>query len=243
MRIQIVSDLHLEFGPIALDVRDTDVLIAAGDVGLGSEGLEWLQRLPCPVIYVAGNHEYWGHDAPALSAALASLAEESNVRFLENNSVVVGDVRFLGCTLWTDYNSRDSAVMSEMLAMMNDFRHIRFGGRMGRPEDFAAQHDESRRWLSEELGSPFDGKTVVVTHHAPLAQSWYKGGEADIARFAYCNELSRLMAGHDIDLWVHGHVHEVQDYVSHGVRVVCNPRGYHDYCEVDEFDQTKVIAL
>ena len=228
---------------MALDVRNTDVLVAAGDVGLGSEGLEWLQSLPCPVIYVAGNHEYWGHDVPVLNEALASLAQEGNVEFLENRSVVIGGVRFLGCTLWTDYNSRDAAVMSEMVAMMNDFRNIRFGLRMVRPEDFAEQYEESRRWLSEEMAVPFEGKTVVVTHHAPLAQSWYTDGEEDVARFAYCNEMDKLMAAHEIDLWVHGHVHEVKDYVANGVRVVCNPRGYHNYCEVDDFDQTKIIAL
>ncbi len=242
MRIQIVSDLHLEFGPIDLEVDSADVLIAAGDINLGLEALPWLQNLQCPVIYVAGNHEYWGQDIKELNRTLTQKTEGGPVRFLENESVTVDGVRFLGCTLWTDYNASDPAIMNEMHLVMNDFRYIKKDQRAIRPRDLVEINRFSRKWLHHELNQPFSGKTVVVTHHAPLMRSWYNRDENSV-RYAYCNELGRFMEHHEIDLWVHGHVHETSDYVGHGVRVVCNPRGYHGYSEVDDFDPAKVVSL
>lgn len=242
MRIQIVSDLHLEFGSIDLVVDNADVLIAAGDINLGQEAVTWLQDLECPVIYVAGNHEYWGQDITELSRTLASSTELGRVRFLENASVTMDGVRFLGCTLWTDFNASDAVLMEEMSLVMNDFRYIRKIDRNIRPCDLVELNQFSRQWLHHELSRPFDGKTVVVTHHAPLMRSWYNRNENTV-RYAYCNDLGRWMEDHEIDLWVHGHVHEASDYVGHGVRVVCNPRGYHGYSEVDDFDPAKLVSL
>ncbi|MEN8129666.1 MAG: metallophosphoesterase [Pseudomonadota bacterium] len=242
MKIKIVSDLHLEFGPMALSVDGVDVLLAAGDIGVGVEGLEWLQQLPCKVLYVAGNHEYWGEDLPELKGRLAEAAQQGNVRFLENSSVVIGNVRFVGCTLWSDYNGEDSSIMAEMSLAMNDFRHINMGSRLLQPLDLVNVNKQSRRWLQHELRQPFEGKTVVLTHHAPLSRSWYRGNN-DITQFAYCNNLEDLMGQVNIDLWIHGHVHTACDYQAHGVRVVCNPRGYVGYREVKGFDSEKCIEL
>lgn len=243
MRLQIVSDLHLEFGPLDLSVEDTDVLIAAGDIGVGLDGFEWLESIPRPVVYVAGNHEYWGCELLQLNGALTNKSLNSNVRFLENRTTVIGDVRFIGCTLWTNYRGRDEQIMDEMSERMNDFRYIRVGRRLAQPLDFARQHEESRRWLINELALPFAGKTVVVTHHAPMATSWYSQDDDDTTRFAYCNDLTSILSEHDIALWVHGHIHRTNDYVAEGVRVVCNPRGYCDYSEVEEFEPVKIINV
>ena len=242
MRIQIVSDLHLEFGPIDLVVDDADVLIAAGDINLGQKALMWLKDLRRPVIYVAGNHEYWGQGITELNRTLRRETRGTSIKFLENESVTLDGVRFLGCTLWTDFNASDSALMNEMLLVMNDFRYIRKDNRGIRPSDLVAINRSSRQWLQDELSLAFNGKTVVVTHHAPLMRSWYNRDKNNV-RYAYCNDLGRLMEGHDIDLWVHGHVHEACDYVGHGVHVVCNPRGYHGYSEVRDFDPAKLVSL
>ena len=238
----MVSDLHLEFGAFRLSVDGADVLIAAGDIGIGEKGLKWLQSLSCPVIYVAGNHEYWGEDILALTTHLENSAMHSNVCFLEKRSVLIKDIRFLGCTLWTDFKQADAFIVEEISYSMNDFRYITKGGRALQPKDLIAVNVESKKWLTEELDKPFAGKTVVVTHHAPLMRSWY-ADRNDVLQYAYCNELESLMAGHNIDLWVHGHIHESCDYMAHGVRVVCNPRGYYRYLEVDNFKPNKCISL
>lgn len=244
LNLQIVSDLHLEFGVLQLSASNTDVLIAAGDIDVGEAGLKWLQRFRCPVVYVAGNHEYWGEDLNGFSRHLAQCSQRGNVHFLENNKVVIEGIRFLGCTLWTDYNNADPRVMKEMSLLMNDFRYISNGVRALQPHDLKQVNAKSRAWLEQELRLPFAGKTVVVTHHAPLMRSWYHGKNGMI-KYAYCNDLSALMDRHqhEIDLWVHGHVHEAFDYVDQGVRVVCNPRGYFQYKEVDSFDPEKCISL
>lgn len=242
MNIKPVSDLHLEFGPLALSVQGTDVLVAAGDIDVGMAGLEWLQKLPCQVIYVAGNHEYWGEDLVEFSQRLNAASREGNVHYLEKRSVIVGNVRFIGCTLWSDFKGGDASIMEEMWLAMNDFSHIRKGSALIRPQELASEHTRAKQWLEQELSKPFAGQTVVVTHHAPLRQSWYPGNSTNI-RFAYCNDLGALMARQDIDLWVHGHVHGSFDYIAHGVRVVCNPRGYYGFNEVSKFDTEKNILL
>ncbi len=126
---------------------------------------------------------------------------------------------------------------------MNDFRYIRCGGRPLRPADLVETHAALQRWLQGELGEPFARKMVVITHFAPLMQSWYSDRGEDAARFAYCNALDQLMGQHSIDLWVHGHIHECSDYEAHGVRVVCNPRGYYNYREAPSFEPDKLISL
>ena len=227
---------------MALSVQGTDVLVAAGDIGVGTAGLEWLQRLPCEVVYVAGNHEYWGEDLYEFVERLNEATQRGNVHFLEKRSVRIGDVRFIGCTLWSDFKGADASIMEQMWLAMNDFSHIYKGTALIRPRDLALENDRSRAWLEQELSKPFTGKRVVITHHAPLLQSWYEGNKEAI-QYAYCNDLGELMDRYRIDLWVHGHVHDSCDYVAHGVRVVCNPRGYFGYKEVDEFDAEKCIVL
>ncbi len=243
MRIQVISDLHLEFGPLAFPVSKADVLVAAGDIGIGRDGHEWLRRAPYPVIYVAGNHEYWHHDLHDLTRTLTEMSRHGNVHFLENRTVELSGVRFVGCTLWTDFNGANPAVMARMSLAMNDLGHILMGARAARAQDLVQLNAASRKWLAQELATPYAGKTVVVTHHAPLMRSWYPGRSADPTRFAYCNDLAELMSGRTIDLWVHGHVHETLDYTAHGARVVCNPRGYFGFREVPGFEPAKVISV
>lgn len=239
-----MSDLHLEFGPLDFSVENIDVLVAAGDIDVGKTGLQWLRRFSCPIVYIAGNHEYWGEDLDRFTHQLTQCTHEGDVYFLENQRVDIKGVRFLGCTLWTDYKQADTQIMDEMLLKMNDFRFISKGARPLQPADLVHVNAQSKAWLEQELNSPFTGKTVVVTHHAPLMQSWYDHSYGNI-QYAYCNDLKTLMDQHqqDIDLWVHGHVHESFDYIAHGIRVVCNPRGYFGYKEVNDFDPDKCISL
>ncbi len=242
MNIQIISDIHLEFGEFKLPNKECDVLIAAGDIGVGIEGLEWLQTLDIPVIYVAGNHEYWGFEIKDLNNLLSKVSKKSNVHYLEKSSVIIDDVKFIGCTLWADFNACDDGQLEELESVMNDFRYIYFDGGLVSAQQLVQLNEKSKQWLDKELNKPHRGPIVVVTHHAPSLKSW-AADDNDYIKYAYCNEMEPMFKEQEIDLWVHGHIHRASDYKKHGVRVVCNPRGYKGYQLVKKFDPAKKIAV
>ncbi len=243
MKIQVISDVHLEFGKFELPINGCDVVIAAGDIGVGTEGLEWLQTLNVPIIYVAGNHEYWGFEIKDLNNVLINSSKGSNVHYLEKDSVEIDGVRFIGCTLWADFNEcGDKEQLEELQSVMNDFRYIFLDEDLVTPQQLMKLNQSSKKWLERELSKPHQGSTVVVTHHAPSLKSW-ESEEDDYIKYAYCNELEPMLKDKQIDLWVHGHIHRSCDYTKHGVRVVCNPRGYKGYQLVKRFDPKKTIAV
>ncbi len=228
MKLQFFSDIHLEFGPFEIPETDADVIIAAGDVGLGVDGVKWLQTTTKPVIYIAGNHEFYSHEMVATMSDLAAAAKNTNVHFLDNESIEIDGVRFLGSTLWTDFGGGSEEFMTAAEQNMNDYVQIGHTNGNLTAEIVFNINEQSRQWLSATLREPFDGRTVVVTHHAPTFESW-TDTERPIFKFAYCNNLNELLDDSQIALWIHGHIHRVADYNANGVRVVCNPRGYDGY--------------
>lgn len=242
VRIQYFSDIHLEFGPLDIDKTDADLIIAAGDIGVGVQGLEWLKTLDKPVIYVAGNHEFYGREYFSTLDALRTQAAGSKVRFLERESLILGEVRFLGCTLWTELGGEENERIDELQNIVNDFRKIRYRTETLTPGHYTLLHRESWRWLVKELEQPFDGKTVVITHHAPTPWSWHES-PSNIKRHAYCNDLKELFHTYEIAAWFHGHIHVVSDYRCSGARVLCNPRGYYPEMLVADFDSGKTVDI
>ena len=146
-----------------------------------------------PVIYAAGNHEFYGQQHPKVIQELRRLSRGTSVHFLENQAVVVAGVRFLGCTFWTDFQlfgrKRRQAALMEAGLRMSDYRRIRLGRaeryRKLRPTDTEYWHRRSLNWLREILTQPFAGPTVMVTHHAPDPRSI----AADYARPDYVGDL------------------------------------------------------
>ncbi len=230
MKLHILNDLHIEFEDFAPPVTDADVVILAGDIGVGLEGLRWAkERFPDrPVIYVPGNHEFYHHDLALIDELKAQSLEHIHV--LNDDQVVIDGVRFLGSVLWTDFCLFGEAdkffAMQQARQQMTDFSIIQNGGRRFTPEDAIRLHAASREWLTTMLGKPFDGKTVVVTHHAPSSQSVHPRYTNDLLTSAFASNLENLMDGDRSALWVHGHMHESYAYAIYGTRVVCNPRGY-----------------
>ncbi len=242
MKIQYLSDVHLEFGYAELPVTDADVIVAAGDIGIGSTGAEWLKAGRKPTIYIAGNHEYYGGDIDGVQARIQATVAGTDIKFLECTTTEIDAVRFLGATFWTDFLGENEKLMETLHEHMNDFQQISFKGRHLSPTDLARINRESSAWLESELATAYAGKTVVVTHHAPLFASWDESMNA-IFKGAYCNNLSRFIIDYPIDLWIHGHIHACSDYRANELRVVCNPRGYDGYQLVEGFDAARTLTL
>jgi predicted phosphodiesterase len=244
MKIRVFSDLHLEFQGWVPPKSDADIVVLAGDVHVGVRGIEWARRsFPlCPVVYVPGNHEFYGENVQNITEELFARGRRLGVDVLEGRSIVIGGVRFLGATLWTDFaldlaNGRSiDHAMAAAHRGMSDFQVIRYHGtRMFRPADAREIHLERVRWLRTELADPFVGTTIVVTHHLPLRQSIHPKYAGSELNPSFASELSDLM-GPPVSMWIHGHTHESFDYMVKGTRIVCNPRGYFPMELNPEFD-------
>jgi ribosomal protein S17 len=212
MRLHILSDLHLEFEPFTPPAVEAEAVILAGDVSTGRNGLKWaLKTSPHrPVIYVIGNHEFYGQKLQKLINELQELADGTNVHLLENGSCRIGDVVFLGATLWTDFALNGNPVVSEVVAQtsMNDYRRIRTLPRYSRlkPSDTRRLHMESRRWLEGQAIAHRGRKVVVVTHHAPSIESIPPAFAGDPCNPAFASDMSRFIVESEARLWVHGHI-------------------------------------
>lgn len=234
MRIRILSDLHREFGHVKLPEVSADVVVLAGDIDRGTKGIAWArQAFPdAPVLYVAGNHEYYDERIGRLHEKLKEAAAGSNVHILENEVFEVHGYRFFGATLWTDYRLFDDP-LSAMIAAgakgtgMNDYRKIRRHdtGKL-QPKHTAMLHADSQLALTQFLASGDRTRSVVVTHYAPSIKSVATGKENDPISAAYASKMDDFITAHSPALWVHGHIHESRDYVIGNTRIINNARGY-----------------
>ena len=248
MKLHILSDIHVEFEAFEPPEISVDVVLLAGDIHVGTKGFEWAKArfLSTPVLYVLGNHEYYGEALPKHTRRLIALSEGSNVQVLENERVVIGDVVFLGCTLWTDFRLFGDPRIAgyEATQKMTDYRKIRVSPeyRRLRSIDTAAEHHKSLQWLRKELEGSDPDRTVIVTHHAPSAKSLPENYAADMLSAAYASELDDFVSTCGVPLWIHGHLHSPSDYILGRTRVLCNPRGYPDEFN-PEFVPDLVIEL
>ncbi|MGD0961969.1 MAG: metallophosphoesterase [Methylomonas sp.] len=242
MRINYFSDLHLEFGEQRLPDTDADIIVAAGDIGVLGQGVEWLKALHKPVIYVAGNHEFYGGEYRRVLDQLRGECANTAIQFLEKDQFIYQGVRFLGCTLWTDLLEVEAEKLPILEKGLNDFRNIRYQERAFSPVEFSALYGESKAWLENQLARPFPGKTVVVTHHAPTEWSWPERANA-LRKRAYCNDLRALLHEYPITVWFHGHVHNHGDYRTADARILSNARGYVGRRLVAKFDINKTVDI
>lgn len=234
MKIQLASDLHLELlpewlphTPIIAPAPGADLLVLAGDIHRATKAVDAFGDWPVPVLYVAGNHEFYGERWEATRVAIREAGAGTSVRFLDNDALELGGIRFLGCTLWTDFALRGRSLqewMSEVGRGLNDYFVIRTERGCLRPQQTWDDHVRSRAWLEAELAKPFSGRTVVVTHHGPHPMSIHPRFAGDLLNAGFVSDLTPLL--HRADLWLHGHVHDSVDYRVGGCRVVANPAGY-----------------
>lgn len=223
MKIQYLSDLHIEFTNYTRPVPpvEGDVLVLAGDITMGDE-VTWINQLPHEhIVYVLGNHEFYGGDI-GFTETMIRNSLDPRVHVLNRESVEIEGVTFHGATMWTDYNGGNPLEMNEANNVMNDHRMITDGDNRFMAEDAMRIWNVSKIWL-DAFVKPGD---VVVTHHAPcygsISEQFSKSG----LNGAFYSDLTDIMLDHNPALWIHGHVHNSFDYMIGDTRVVCNPAGY-----------------
>ena len=278
LRIQLASDLHLERYPgfTPQPAPEADVLVLAGDIGsyqAGSllptadfgltrfsplqPGSPWKR-----VLFVPGNHEYDGLEHGETGERLRALCAELGITWLDREAVVVDGVRFLGTTLWTDFEALAAGERTEtkrQQALHKAFRAANFylrknttlrGGQPLLAEDLRELAQGCQAWLTQALQRPHDGPTVVVSHFAPTLHSADPRYGLIPGTAGFCNGLDALLPS--VDLWLHGHLHSPTDHTVRGTtadgrawacRIVANPRGYASKGEQETFIERRVIEL
>jgi len=252
LKLNILSDLHLRQGALAAPANDADLVILAGDVARPREALEWAGALRKPVLYVPGNHEFYGGSIDGTRATLRRLCAGTNVRLLDDGIVELGGLRFVGSTLWTDFllfgDGQRERAMQDAQRAIRDFTQIRL--RDGHERPFTAADSVARfalhsRFIAKALATPVAGPTVVITHHAPSPRSIHPRFRDSPLNACFISRLEHLMDGARVRLWIHGHTHDSFDYTVNGTRVVCNPRGYakNGVNENARFDPDYIVEI
>jgi predicted phosphodiesterase len=234
MKLNIISDIHLNVCGFRRPENDADVVILAGDIARPREAVAWAREFDKPVLYVPGNHEFYGGSLDGVAAELERLSARTCIRVLDNAEIVIAGVRFLGTTLWTDFElfgegESRAAAMAQGQDLMRDFSRIRLteeSDTLFSPEDSAALFERGARWLDARLDAAHAGPTVVITHHAPSRKSIHPRFARSLLSACFVSDAERLLGGSRVQLWVHGHTHDTFDYLVNGTRVICNPRGY-----------------
>jgi len=234
MKIQLISDLHQEFGRSELSFDNADLVVFAGDINLGIKGLHLIQSRikDKPVIYVLGNHEYYKSAYPKVLNKLKTLAANTNIHVLEDSFIDIDDIRFHGCTLWTDFSIFGNPMKYGIIcqSVMNDYKMIRRDPSYSkmRTVDTYKIHQVSRKWLAESLEQSEKMKNIVVTHHAASLQSVPEQYKKDPVTAAYASNMEDFILKHQPDYWFHGHIHTPIRYHIGKTEIICNPHGYID---------------
>jgi len=257
MRIQLISDLHLETEAYAPEpVPGADLLVIAGDLDSTWDAFARFRDWPQPVLFVAGNHEFDGRDVDRSWDDLRRLCETHRLDLVERERRVIADrdgrrIRFVGTTRWCDFELFGEAGREKAMRAAGYFMQLMGATRDGRlydAEDVRVDALGCRAWLERELAVD-DGAwdtTVVVTHFAPSLRSADPRYGARAGTASFCNADDDLIGA--ADLWLHGHLHCRHDYLvarerRAPTRVVCQARGHASKGEADDYDPRKLIEI
>jgi len=262
MKIKVWSDLHLEFRTDDMEKTQFDhihhehpddketTLLLAGDIGTGTIAKPFVEEM-CNhfkhVLMVHGNHEYYENDFNKVLKSWQDWELEDapkNFHFLYNDWRILDGVRFLGGTMWTSFNKGDPITMGAAHRMMNDYAAIRSHGECITPHFILREHDRFYDFLVAKFAEPFDGPTVVMTHHSPGNELKRRGHRGDRLGGCYFADIEEMIGNTNVaNLWVHGHTHNNWDYMINETRVVCNPYGYWGYDANRDFDRAFILEV
>ena len=254
MRIQIASDLHREFPdshPVPNLMPGVNVAVLAGDL---TSYYRWhsaadeLCRMwgDARILYVPGNHEFYGHDIGVVRRKLRDSCERRDIEYLDNRSVLIDGVRFVGATLWTDFQIDGTPAESrERIGRgINDFQLIQRGDRKFNTYDASERHAADVAFIDKTLAEANAARepAVVVTHHLPSPACIAPVYENDPLNPAFASDLDHLILKHQPSLWIHGHTHHSVDVRVGETRILCNPGGY-DRGDNPLFDPSLVVSV
>jgi Icc-related predicted phosphoesterase len=254
-RLFFVTDIHLKISEAIgfakpFDVPEADVCVVAGDVtDRMLSGMEWVAKTigrKMPVVMTLGNHDLYGQDMPSARRKAFARASALGLHLLDDSEAEVCGVRFVGGTLWTDFKLFESlsdpplftredcmkAVRGDLADYQEIYANEVTGGVIARtltPRDTIRYHERTVAYIDSVLSRPFDGPTVVVTHYAPHPRSIHQRFLDRPSSAAYASDLSWLIERHKPEYWLHGHVHDSFDYMIDGTSILCNPRGYGSF--------------
>ena len=253
-QFKLMSDLHLEFYrgdtkymPEELPYDEETVLLLAGDIHVGTQAKPWLETM-CEryrtVVYILGNHEFYGRELNKIREEWAEIEMPDNFIFLDDDVAYIDDVRIIGGTMWTTV--KDPHARWKGQNAMNDYRTIKINEHGQYRRLNVADTDRLNRktefFIKEELRKEWKGRTIVMTHHLPHPLCVAERFKDSMLTEFFLHDCDHIIKDYDIDIWCHGHTHDNVDVTVHGTRILCNPRGYHgvemnpDYIEDLTFD-------
>ncbi|MFK4136477.1 metallophosphoesterase [Pseudomonas luteola] len=221
--------------------------ILAGDLHEGIQSLPFVDAVARerPAIVVLGNHEFYGSSLVKTRQAWRAISKQNpNIIFLDNDVWEYQGVRYIGATLWTDFNGENPLSIIQGMDIIKDYIHILNDEESGTTNSqlILEEFRRSKAFISTELSKPFDGMTVVITHHAPSYVSVPERWKDSPHNYLFCSDLDALILYNQIDLLVHGHIHKSVDTDIGGRRIICNPRGTPSF-QNEAFDPGLVISL
>jgi predicted phosphodiesterase len=254
MKIITYSDLHLEFGTDFMPLSDScaDLMILAGDIIVFNNYRplsRFLQGWNKPILYVAGNHEYYSNTPMVRENALFKtwLANHHpNVTFLQDEAITIDGVHFFGGTMWTNFDGANSVAMGRAQRGMNDYRHISIGEEKSlHTADTIIFHDNYVQRLVEWFEQDLSGARVVISHHAPVVNPNTQHGNSELMPAFNSLDMLPIIEKYQPRLWVYGHTHECDDQMIGNTRIISNQRGYprhFDACECEGFDESGLVV-
>lgn len=256
VRLRILSDLHLGRTRLELPHVPCDIVILAGDISRPQPAIEWAREMfDQPVLYVPGNHEFYGNSLQRTLDELQRHTKNTNIHVLNNREIVLQGIRFLGSTLWSDFNLDGPDVrnvaIDQARTLIRDFSRIESDSIPGTPfspDEMEHLFERNRTWLTRHLQQPSASTsmpTVVITHHAPSPHSIHPRFAGSPLNACFVSDCEALMGHEKVQLWIHGHTHNSFDYLVNGTRVICNPRGYmvDGKLENPDFDPLLTITV
>lgn len=260
MKINIISDIHLDASNMSHDTEQFNVVILAGDIAVDDSLFEqFIERSIHPnstILFVPGNHEFEGKHFQKTIEYYNGLEKiYENFNFLYNKSIIIEDVKFIGSTLWSNFEgagvNNKNAVKDWATRGLHDIKSIyeTIDGKYTpwNPDRVEKEFNKCFDYLNYELkqNTNSDYKNFVITHFAPSRKSLDKKFEHDIMSAYWVNNLSDSLMGFS-EYWVHGHLHRSYSYTENGTKVICNPRGYSKLFNMSEntsFDKNYCLDL
>ena len=244
MKIGFLSDVHFEFHKQTPNwlpplPQECDVLVLAGDISVGDHTLEAVKRISAQVptthiVWIAGNHDFYDSNIEhQIEIYRVQCAELPFIHFLENESVIIDGVTFLGATLWTDFSvlgpqsQQEGSILAQRC--IADFHHIHISdNELWHPQSAARKFADSQHWLQTKLSSIKDQPCVVVTHFPPCRDAKHGGFEESLLSTYFQANCEDLIKTYQPNLWIYGHNHYSRSFKIGKTHICSNQLGYPD---------------